>query len=605
MTNISQELLKKCKSTSEQETAEFFARIGLICIDLNFIIFADDNETHITDIDGIFLDKDNEIIIIYDDSTLSNGHNPKITAFFSKCQDPQFEQQIYDKHPELPHHPIYIIYIDKSRNSDANIKSIEHEIGKFCKIVFKDDFDYFNELAINIGKWTKNDLYNFINIFPPNKRIQIDAIKIYIGNNPAYVYADKPTDILKYSYVSRRRDKDNGYQRMIDFNRVKKIADLITQKKLGGFPNSLLLNSTVDIEEYPKVVKSHCPSHVKITLPDHYSSCRVVDGQHRLISFALLNDTQRSHYMLSVILLSNLDLQEEKKMFLDINTNAKQVDPNLEYDLIASLDSCEDNQKNQLVKYAVDIISELEKKEPMKNRIYRGLVSDKKKDTITLKSFVDSLITSQIVDYKSGVFESIAKNYDLTIKILSKIFIEVNKSDTKDYLLSNRGVDLICKFWGRLYSDNKMQENNFDAIFTKTKDAFFSVISDNLDSIKSNVGGKGFTQTLALVTTKVTEKIKEGEKVELPSECPIDHSNLDQYMNSLNEDQSNPGRHKCAPCSYQNGYEDGKNNKPKRDFKEMCDTLPINQRGAGRHKSVQEAYDLGYTNGVEERDIQK
>lgn len=506
MINITEVQLGKCKNKSEEETALFLDRIGLKCIDINFDILADDNKTLITDIDGIFLDKENEIIIIYDDSLLKDGQNQKISTFFSKCQKSQYEQQIYDKHSELPHYPIYVIYIDKHRESTANIKSIEHEMGNFSKIIFKDDFQYFNELSKNLGKWTKNDLYNFLDIYPPRKRVQIDAIKVYIGNNPAYIYADKPTDILKYSYVSRRRDRDNGYQRMIDFNRVKKISELFEEKRIDGFPNSLLLNSTIAIEESPKVTKSHCPSPVKITLPDHYSSCRVVDGQHRLISFALLNDVQRSHYMLSVVLMNNLDIQEEIKMFLDINTNAKTVDPNLEYDLISNLDTWEDGTSNMLIKQAVNIITKLEEICPIKGKVYRGLVSEEKRGLITLKSFVDSLTTSKIVNNKTGSFESGSNNYNLTVEILSEIFKEANNyNKIRDYLFSNRGVDLICRYWSELYLSKKEQEPDFIIIFDKYKNTFFHVIEDNINDIKSNVGGKGFSQVLSLVTSKIKE----------------------------------------------------------------------------------------------------
>lgn len=591
MNNNTEELLSKCKTTSEKDTAEFFLRIGLKCIDINFIILDEDDKTHITDIDGIFLDEENEIIIIYDDSEQKEAHNQKISTFFSKCQMPVYEKQIYDKHKELPLHPIYTIYIDKNRNSKANINSIKHQMNENCKIIFNDDFEYFNEISKTIKKWTRNDLYNFLDIYPPNNRIQLDAIKIFIGDNPAYIYVDKPTDILKYSYVSRRRDNDHGYQRMIDFDRIKKISELIIEQKVSGFPNSLLLNSTVSIEETPTVSKSHCPKPVKITLPDHYSSCRIVDGQHRLISFALLNDIQRSHYMMSVVLMNKLNVEEEKKMFLDINTNAKSVDPNLEYDLISELSIWNKNSKEARIKDAVLICRRLEQS-VLKGKIYKGLVDDDKKDRITLKGFADSLISSKAFDADHNLFTSA----DEIVEAIKTIIIEANKDNNKNYFLSNRGIDLLFNFWFLTYFTNQGPQIPFEAFFNMHKKDFFQIVKEKISELKKNYGDSGATITL---NDTIELFISKSQIAESTITCSKNHDNITDIIIELSQSQSGAGRHKCAGCAYEEGFRLGLEGKTKEPFNKVAELILFNQSGVFRHKNVREAYDIGFKKGKE------
>lgn len=590
---IDDKLLKKCVNQSEKDTALFFSRIGLKCIDLCFKIKAEDG-TDVTDIDGIFLDEENKCIIIYDDSTLAEGHNTKILSFISKCQEDIYEQQIYDNHADLPLYPIYILYIDKSRNSDANTSAIKHVFNQSSKIIFHDDFEYFDDLTKRIGKWAKNDLYNFVEIFPPNKKVEIDAIKIYIGNTPAYLFADKPNNILKYSYVSRRRGKDNGYQRMVDFGRIKSISDSILDKTIKGFPNSILLNSTVELFDDKNISKSHCPKSVKLILPDHYSSCRIVDGQHRLISFSQLNETEQSKYNLSVVLLNNLPIEDEKRMFLDVNNNAKSVDPNLEYEIISELNCWEVNSKEYFVKLSVKIISELEKSNPIKDKIFRGIVGEEKTNVITLKSFVDSIIRNKLIDKNIGVFQLNGQIDDIEspISIMKKILIGCNINiNDKEYFVSNRGIEVICNFWSNIFDKNK--ERNFEEVYDEFIRPFCIAINENIDELRKKYGFQGYKESIDIINDFI-----EKNQNEVITNCKKDHKKTDEIIKNLSIDQSYPGRHRCASCAYEQGIYDAQNKIQKQTIDELSKKLSYSQAGKRRHRSVEEAYYLGYQNGL-------
>ena len=70
----------------------------------------------------------------------------------------------------------------------------------------------------------------------------------------------------------------------------------------------------------------------------------------------------------------------------------------------------------------------------------------------------------------------------------------------------------------------------------------------------------------------------------------------DQKFNDLPIDQGGSGRHRCAGCAYERGYQDGLHRKEKLDLD--LDSLPVSQAGTVRHKSPHAAYAEGYFAGV-------
>jgi len=505
---ITEELLNKCTTESEKETASFLDSLGLKCIDLSFKIYDSKGKTT-GEIDGIFIDEENEVILIYDESKQVKKPNDKITKFFTKWVNQDNEAKIFDSLPNLPYFPIHILYINKVQNREETDKSsIEYLLKHNTSIIHKDDFDYFLNLSENIGKWAKNDLYNFIDIFPPQKRIEIEATQIYIGKTPAYIFADRPDRILKYSYVSRRRDQDEGYQRMIDVKRVKEIRTSLENGEIAGFPNSILLNSTVVLNKTP-FTKSQCPKQVKIAIPNHYSSCRIVDGQHRILSFSLLDNITQTKFNLPIVLIDNMPIAEEIKMFLDINNNAKSVDTNLEYELMSKLDWVT-NPKNHLIKIGVKIVNELEIRNPLKGNIYKGIVGDSKKEKITLLAIVNSMIKNKFIADQGGIFQL---NDDVNDVKSPTYYIqisltEINKSSNeKDYFLSNRGIELTFNYLSSVLHTAKTPQNEIvELIKTKTIE-LIDVVDKNIKELRKFQGAQGNKEALDLIATKISEKV--------------------------------------------------------------------------------------------------
>ena len=63
-------------------------------------------------------------------------------------------------------------------------------------------------------------------------------------------------------------------------------------------------------------------------------------------------------------------------------------------------------------------------------------------------------------------------------------------------------------------------------------------------------------------------------------------------------DQGGAGRHRCAACAYEKGFEDGLERKEQLDL--SLDSLLGSQAGTVRHRSPHAAYAMGYMDGVRE-----
>lgn len=77
--------------------------------------------------------------------------------------------------------------------------------------------------------------------------------------------------------------------------------------------------------------------------------------------------------------------------------------------------------------------------------------------------------------------------------------------------------------------------------------------------------------------------------------CNAPHRHLPTF-DSLPYDQSGAGRHRCAGCAYDKGFQDGLDRREQVNLD--LDSLPESQAGTVRHKSPHAAWAMGYQDGV-------
>lgn len=504
--------LSKCKNDSEKETANLFYNLGLKCVALNWKmqnnIARDEGE-----IDGIFIDEINQIYLVYDDSTQKDNRQDKIAKFLTKWKNKE-NQIVLKSKLKLKDYPIYVIYIDNSIKL-TKVPSIHIHLDNYTKIIYYPDFNYFKNIFNIIGKWALNDLYNFLKIEPREKvKKTKEAIQIYFGDTPAYVFADRVDNILKYSFISRRRGKSMGYQRMIDKKRVNEIASLIESDEIKAFPNSILLNCIDDLNFTP-LSKSDCPKQVKIDLPFNFSSCKVVDGQHRLLAFSKLNKLILDNHSLPIVLFQNMKEKDEIQTFIEVNDTQKGVDPNLIYYLKSEL-KWKEGTKEYLEKIAVQITEMINGEcDILKDQIYFGNVNESKKGKLTLTTIVQALKTNKVIDHPKGIFQKKKSDIDTPVKEIKKFYSNLIKIETLNikFYKSNLGIKIVIKFLC-LYQLNKDKKN----IMINLKNAikcFDESVKNNIKVLPKNYGGGGFNKAFEIITECLKTKYKEFNTFEI------------------------------------------------------------------------------------------
>lgn len=80
--------------------------------------------------------------------------------------------------------------------------------------------------------------------------------------------------------------------------------------------------------------------------------------------------------------------------------------------------------------------------------------------------------------------------------------------------------------------------------------------------------------------------------------CKLVHQETDQIVNDLPIDQGGSGRHKCASCAYEIGFDHGLGKRENINLEETLYALNESQKGERRHRSPHAAYALGYLEGV-------
>ena len=218
--------------------------------------------------------------------------------------------------------------IEWSRNDLRRAQ--EHNI-----IVIRDEqIDYFARLVSHLKSAAR---YQFLaHVFRerevPGLRLSVPATKAQISNKTFYSCLVPPADLLKIAYVSHKAsanlDSMETYQRLVTPKRLREIAKFIDGSEFGGtFPTNIVLNlhsRKIRFEKKETLGKVQVGT---LHLPNVYGSAFVVDGQHRLFGYAhsqrAKNRDDKTTF--SVLAYENLDAHIEAKMFVDINSEQKQV----------------------------------------------------------------------------------------------------------------------------------------------------------------------------------------------------------------------------------------------------------------------------------------
>ena len=169
-----------------------------------------------------------------------------------------------------------------------------------------------------------------------------------------------------FDHEKGRAGGKGGYQRKANQSRIKKLSKLLAESKVT-IPTAILGNIRKPVE---KVIKFDSSGRSVVDLS---SSIMIIDGQHRVASFAEVynnpdlygvDQKKFGEIKLFVSLLWNASLQEEINQFYVVNSNAKSIPVGNRQELEAYLDTGDD-----LISELVDLTWELDKTAEWKGKI--------------------------------------------------------------------------------------------------------------------------------------------------------------------------------------------------------------------------------------------
>jgi DGQHR domain-containing protein len=394
-------------------------------------------------------------VFLIEVSADSYDQNQKIDHFFSRWSN-QRNLDLILREIHMTGAKNLRLYIDMSRDSkNSDISSVKHHFGKPespNQVMFKDDVEYFQGVSRSIGKWAKSDLLSFLRVPISRTSLKVNAIQFYLDDIPAFCFVCDVRTLLDSCYISRRLEDRRGYQRALNQDRLRNIEKDIEDRKIVAFPNSILVNCE-DVLASPLAPPHDCPKSIEVTLPTSYCSCCVVDGQHRLLGFSRLDEAELSQRHLPVVAFQKLPLNDEVKLFIDINSKQKRIDSNLIEDLRADFHwDRNQNYREHTGRVIVLIARELDKKGPLRARIFFGGAREAKQGKITLTTFVSVLRENQLIGGKKHFWQSDPTSEDCKepLEKTKNFFSSMLKvfhadSDAGRFLLGNIGLRIIFR----------------------------------------------------------------------------------------------------------------------------------------------------------------
>ncbi|MGD0597641.1 MAG: DGQHR domain-containing protein [Sedimentisphaerales bacterium] len=468
---------KEAKDKINNLTDPKIQPLGNLLIDLGLELVACGNEDiikkngrDIAQVDLLFKDKNVKTMFLIETSKQQRDRGEKANYFFSRLEKQETKTLIYGKYGVPDTYKALRIYFDLSGKPDCPLDNIVISPEKQNYWLTSYDFEYFCDARDKIGRWARNDLYSFLGVIPPNKTtVEKDAIQFYLGDNVrAYAYVDTAKNLLEYCYIFRRKREDAGYQRMLDKGRIGDIARKIEHRNIFTFPNSILL-SCPDGDQLcvNPLSRSDCPRTVKINIPSHFSACRVIDGQHRLLGFSKVDEIYQEQNFIPVVTIENIDQHKEMKTFIEINSGQKKIDRNLILVLQADFDwDPQQNPKEYVEKQAVQVVKNLNESNgsPLRKKVFIPEALAKKKGKITLNTLVSAILNNNFIGGKYHLYQHDTNDIDTPYQKLREVFILARKtfpeyaSDIDGFLLTNKGLRILFRLL-QVYERNVMANN--------------------------------------------------------------------------------------------------------------------------------------------------
>jgi DGQHR domain-containing protein len=405
------------------------------------------------------------------------------------------------------------------------------------KIIDEREIDYYLTLHRSVGIGIHTQFW--ARVAPSVLTLQegrVHAIQVQEGRRHKYVFSISPHELLKRVFVSHREITESdgsaiGYQRMLKRSKLKSVAAYARRKH--SFPSPVIVsfaknsNHSFDASSRPRGT-GDAPDDTRIgflKLPTKPGSIYVVDGQHRLFGFSLLDASEKHH--IHVIAYEGLQSRQEGEMFVDINLRQTKVPAQLLWELYPDILSDDDSDYfKAVVSQAIEnlVASDL-----------KGVVSHTSSGSrgpITFHAICSELIKADLIgrqgagsvafiagqkwDKQGSKLEDILSAYFDALTVLGKKHPEV----LKKFFLTNSGFIPLVRELGKICRhENSQHPERMKAAKSSLSSTFQQYLqhlytfyaqksSDELDQLrKQRVGSSGFIKTEDEMDDKIRERI--------------------------------------------------------------------------------------------------
>ena len=249
-----------------------------------------------------------------------------------------------------------------------------------------------------------------------------NCLKIKQNSINLYIFTLKSELIHNNFNVSRRYlDREEGYQRILNSTKTKRISSYLEDKKGENFPailpNSILI--TLDnIKSYDEKTKILILNNND----DKYMGL-IIDGQHRSEGSYDFN----GNFELIVVGIADLEAKSQARLFVKVNQTQKKLPQSLYMDLFDLTSNDEvldlDSESMKIDIKAAEITKELNKNDEYIFYDLIDLTGEKQVGHISLAEFIRH--TKPYINYDNGKLKEYSFNQQ--VRVIHNYFSAIKK----------------------------------------------------------------------------------------------------------------------------------------------------------------------------------
>lgn len=234
-------------------------------------------------------------------------------------------------------------WIIATRNIEWGTADLEKAKAEKITIIRDDEIDYYKRLTDHLGSSAKYQLLS--DVFAEEEitglQLQLPATRGEMGGKTFYNFIVHPRHLIKISHIphraSRGADAIETYQRMLSKSRLKEIAHYIDNG--GQFPTNIVINMKGKNIRFDISEQYGNSAIGTLYLPQCYSSCMIIDGQHRLYGYmkSFRATKESDETTLPVLAYTNLSPFDEARYFIEINCRQVKVTRNIANEVYANI----------------------------------------------------------------------------------------------------------------------------------------------------------------------------------------------------------------------------------------------------------------------------